>query len=29
MTFRCRLTNHHSRRHGIPFEPKCDERTGY
>lgn len=24
-----KLTNHHSRRHGIPFKPECDERTGY
>jgi len=24
-----RLTDHHSRRHGIPFEPECDEGAGY
>lgn len=25
----CRLTDHHSRRHGVPFEPECDEGAGY
>lgn len=23
------LTDHHSRWHGIPFEPECDEGAGY